>query len=221
MSFISDNINCIKKNIAIASEKVGHKGEDITLVCVTKQVPVEYIKEAIQAGIKIIGESRVEEAISKKDKLPKEISWHLVGHLQSRKARDAVRIFDLIHSVDTIKLAQEINKRAGAIGKIQDILLEVNISGEVSKYGFKPEEVNSSLREIAKLQNIRVLGLMTMAPLVDDPELTRPIFRELKKLADELGLKYLSMGMTQDYMVAIEEGANMVRIGTAIFGRGI
>lgn len=210
MSVISENIRKIRNNI----------GPEVSLVCVTKQVSVEDILEVISCGINIIGESRVEEALSKYDKLPKGISWHLVGHLQTRKVKDAVRIFDLIHSVDSLHLAQEINKRAGAIGKIQDILLEVNISGESTKYGFKAQDVRSTLEEIKNLPNVRVLGLMTMAPLVNDPELTRPIFRELKKMADDLGLKYLSMGMTQDYIVAIEEGANMVRIGTAIFGRG-
>lgn len=207
MSAISENILKIRNNIS----------PEVSLVCVTKQVPVEDIIEAISCGINIIGESRVEEALSKYDKLPKGISWHLVGHLQTRKVKDAVRIFDLIHSVDTVHLAQEIDKRAGAIGKIQDILLEVNISGESTKYGFKPEDVRSALKEISGLPNVKVLGLMTMAPLIGDP---RPIFKSLKKLADDLDLKYLSMGMTQDYMVAIEEGANMVRIGTAIFGRG-
>lgn len=204
MSAISENILKIRNNI----------GTEVSLVCVTKQVPVEDIIGAISCGINIIGESRIEEALSKYDKLPKGISWHLVGHLQTRKVKDAVKIFDLIHSVDTVHLAQEIDKRAGAIGKIQDILLEVNISGESTKYGFRPEDVIPSLAEIKKLPNVRVLGLMTMAPLVGDP---RPIFKSLKKMADDLGLKYLSMGMTQDYMVAIEEGANMVRIGTAIF----
>lgn len=201
MSVISDNIRKIRDDI----------GPDVSLVCVTKQVPIEDILEAISCGINIIGESRVEEALEKWDKLPKGISWHLVGHLQSRKVKDAVRIFDLIHSVDSAHLAEEINKRAGAIGKIQDILLEVNISGETSKYGFKPEDVR-----LVALPNVRVLGLMTMAPQTGDP---RPVFRRLKRMADDLGLKYLSMGMSQDYMAAVEEGSNMVRIGTAIFRR--
>lgn len=208
---IADNIFKVRNNIAIAG-----KGRDISLVCVTKHVPIEDILEAISCGVNIIGESRIEEALEKRDKLPKGISWHLVGHLQSRKVKDAVRIFDLVHSVDTVHLAGEINKRAGAIGKIQDILLEVNISGEVTKYGFKPGDVKSALKEIYNLPNVRVLGLMTMAPQSGDH---RPIFRGLKRMADDLELRYLSMGMSQDYIVAIEEGANMVRIGTAIFGR--
>lgn len=223
MSSIVSNILQVKNNIAIAAKKSGRNSNDINLVCVTKQVPIESIKEAISAGIKVVGESRVDEAISKKEKIHDNIRWHLVGHLQSRKVKDAVRIFDLIHSVDTVDLAEEINKRAGSIGKIQDILLEVNISGEVSKYGFKTEDVIPSLKLITDLPNVKILGLMTMAPLVDNPELTRPVFRGLKELADKIGeegvkIKYLSMGMTQDYMVAIEEGSNMVRIGTAIFG---
>lgn len=208
MSTISENIFKIRNII----------GPNVGLVCVTKNIPVEKIIEAISCGVDIIGESRVEEALEKYDKLPKGISWHLIGHLQTRKVKDAVRIFDLIHSVDSVHLAQEINKRAGAIGKIQDILLEVNISGEPTKYGFNPQEVGSAIDEIKKLPNVRVLGLMTMAPLVDDPELTRPIFRKLKKMADGFGLIHLSMGMSNDYMVAVQEGATMVRIGSAIFG---
>lgn len=206
MSQISDNILKVRNNIAIAS-----KGREVSLVCVTKHVSIEDIVEAISCGIDIIGESRVEEALEKWDKLPKGIGWHLVGHLQGRKVKDAVKIFDLIHSVDTVSLAEEINKRAGVIGKIQDILLEVNISGESTKYGFKPGDVR-----LLTLPNVRVLGLMTIAPQVGDP---RPVFRQLKKMADELKLKYISMGMSQDYISAIEEGSNMVRIGAAIFGR--
>lgn len=211
MPRIADNIIKVKNNIAIAG-----KGRRVSLVCVTKQVEIGDILEAISCGIDIIGESRVEEALEKHDKLPKGISWHLVGHLQTRKAKDAVGLFDLIHSVDSVKLAREIDKRAQAVGKVQDILLEVNVSGEAAKYGFRPEDVTKALKEISLLHNVQVLGLMTMAPLSGDP---RPFFRALKKMAEGFGLKYLSMGMSQDYIAAIEEGSNMVRIGTAIFGR--
>lgn len=214
MLSISDNIRDVRNNIEIAG-----KGRDISLVCVTKKAAIESIMEAISCGINIIGESRVSEALDKYNKLPKGISWHLVGHLQTRKVKDAVKLFDLIHSVDTVKLAEVIDKRAKEIGKVQDVLLEVNISGEITKFGFKPEDVKKAFDEISGWRNIKVQGLMTMAPLLDNPLLARPVFRNLKKMGDNLGLKYLSMGMSQDYMVAISEGANIVRIGTAIFGR--
>lgn len=223
---IADNINLVKNNIKLAAEKSSRKPDEIILVCVTKQIPVEFIKEALSGGINIIGENRVEEALEKKDNLPASVELHMIGHLQTRKAKDAVKIFSLIHSVDSLRLAEEINKRAGAIGKIQDILLEVNISGEETKYGFKPEDMLNCLEKIASLKNIKILGLMTMAPFTDDADVTRPVFRELGQLAEivkgkniqNVEMKYLSMGMSQDYTVAIEEGANMVRIGSSIFG---
>lgn len=225
MPSILENIDKIKESIAIAAEKYGNKAGDITLVCVTKQVSAERILEAISAGVGAIGESRVEEALEKLDKLPRTAQLHMIGHLQTRKVKDAVKIFSLIHSVDSINLAKEINKRAEAIGKVQNILLEINVSGEQSKYGFTAEQVINSLKEIALLKNVKAKGLMTMAPLVDDVELTRPVFKGLKILSEKIKnenvenieMKYLSMGMTQDYAVAIEEGSNMVRIGTGIF----
>jgi pyridoxal phosphate enzyme (YggS family) len=225
MSTIAENIARINENITLSADKSGRKREDINLVCVTKYISLENILEAVSFNINIIGESRVEEAQEKKDSLPKNVSIHMIGHLQSRKAKDAVRVFSLIHSVDTMSLALEINKRAENIGKAQNILLEVNISGETTKYGITPDKTICILKEISTLQNIKVSGLMTMAPLADDPELTRPVFRGMKELFEKvkaenisnIEMKYLSMGMSQDYMVAIEEGSNMVRIGTAIF----
>jgi pyridoxal phosphate enzyme (YggS family) len=225
MSTIADNIFNIKKSIASAASKTGHISEDINLVCVTKFTPIEKTLEAVSAGIRIIGESRTEEAAHKKEKLPTGIEMHLIGHLQSRKAKDAVELFDLIHSVDSISLAKEINKRAANIGKVQKILLEINISGEASKYGIKPNDAFAVLKEISILQNVKVLGLMTMAPLEKNVELTRPVFRALKQLSEKIkseninnvDIKYLSMGMSQDYIIAVEEGSNMVRIGSAIF----
>lgn len=230
MSKIADNLWQINENISIAAAKSGQRAEDITLVCVTKIIPAELMKEAITAGVRVIGENRVEEAKIKRAQLPEVIHWQMIGHLQCRKVRDAVAIFELIHSVDSVKLAEEIDKRARAINKIQDILLEVNVSAEQAKYGLTPSAVDECLAAIARLPNVRVRGLMTMAPLVDDPEMTRPVFRGLRELKEKIiarkitgvQMKYLSMGMSQDYCVAIEEGANMVRIGSAIFhGNGI
>lgn len=225
MSSIKNNLAEVRNNIAITSKKKGRTAEDISLVCVTKQIPVESINEALDNGINIIGEARVSEALSKKEVLQKDIKWHLIGHLQSRKAKEAVKVFDLIHSIDTVKLAKEIDNRARAINKVQNILLEVNISEEESKYGFKPEYILSNINEIAALSNIKVQGLMTMAPLTEDENIIRPVFRGLKNLFDRIKdrniagiqMKYLSMGMSQDYIIAIEEGSNMVRIGSAIF----
>lgn len=225
MSNIVANLTNIKENIKKAAESANRRPSDITLVCVTKQVPVEFIKEAVNAGITVIGENRVEEARAKWGKLPEGIQWHMVGHLQTRKVKEAVNMFSLIHSVDSVRLAEEIDKRSHTAGKIQDILIEVNVSGEESKYGFKPSEVIPAVKKMNKFPNIRIMGLMTMAPFVDDPEFTRPVFKGVIRLKDEIishnipnvQMKYFSMGMTQDYMAAIEEGANMVRIGTAIF----
>jgi len=225
MSIISDNLLNVKKNITAALTRSGRINEKVSLVCVTKFIPLEKIFEAISAGVEIIGESRVEESIEKKKNLPANIEIHLIGHLQSRKAKNAVELFNLIHSVDSVSIANEINKRAENIGKVQNILLEVNVSGEVSKYGMNPEDIFSVLQEISVLKNIKVLGLMTMAPIEKNIELTRPVFRGLKQLFEKIksesmkniDMQYLSMGMSQDYTVAVEEGSNMVRIGSAIF----
>ena len=226
MSNIVTSLINIRENISKAAKNANRRPSDITLVCVTKQVPVKFIKEAVNAGITVIGENRVEEALAKWGKLPEGIQWHMVGHLQTRKVKEAVNMFSLIHSVDSVRLSKEIDKRSQTIGKVQDILIEVNISGEESKYGFKLNEVIPAIKEMSGFPNIRIMGLMTMAPFVDDPEFTRPVFRGVIRLKDEIishnipnvQMKYFSMGMTQDYMAAIEEGANMIRIGTAIFG---
>jgi len=228
MFSIEGNIKSILRDISLSSEKSVCKSGDVSLVCVTKTIPAGMISEAISAGVKIVGESRVEEALEKYELLPKNIEWHMIGHLQTRKVKEAIKIFDLIHSVDTLRLAEEIDKRAGAAGKIQDILLEVNIAEEESKYGFKKDDVITALREMSRLKNIRVLGLMTMAPLDEDPEKSRPVFRGLRELSEAIKkenitnilMKHLSMGMSQDYGVAVEEGATLVRIGSAVFKEG-
>jgi pyridoxal phosphate enzyme (YggS family) len=205
---------------------VNRNSEEIKLVAVTKTANIEQIEEAINAGVKIIGENKIQEAKKKYQILNADIEWHLVGHLQTNKAKYAVEIFNCIHSVDSIKLAQEIDKRSLQFGKIMDVLVEVNVSGEESKYGIKPEEVEAFLKDISEFPRIRVRGLMTIAPIVEDKEEVRPYFRKLRELSKEIKSKniknvkmdYLSMGMTEDFEVAIEEGANMVRVGRGIFG---
>ena len=223
---IRENLERIKEKIRVKSELVGRDPQEITLVAVTKTVEADRIEEAIAAGVNIIGESRIQEAKEKYGKVESRIIWHLVGHLQRNKAKDAVKIFDLIHSVDSAELAKEIDKQAKKIGKIQKILVEANVSGEESKYGLNPEGVIIFLQEVSGLPNIKVEGLMTMAPFYENPEDCRPCFRKLKELVKEVKAKniknvemtYLSIGMSNDFEVAIEEGSNMVRIGRAIFG---
>lgn len=196
------------------------------MVAVTKTATIEQTKEAISAGVRIIGENKVQEAKKKYQILTGDIEWHLVGHLQTNKVKYAVEIFDLIHSVDSIKLAKEIDKRSLQFGKITNVLVEVNVSGEETKYGIRPEEVELFLGEISKFSGIRIRGLMTIAPIVKNKEEVRPYFKELKELSEKMRNKniknvkmdYLSMGMTDDFEVAIEEGANMIRIGRGVFG---
>jgi pyridoxal phosphate enzyme (YggS family) len=223
---LRENLERIKEKIRVKSELVGRDPQKITLVTVTKTVEADRVEEAIAAGVNIIGESRVQEAKEKYEKVESRVIWHLVGHLQRNKAKDAVKIFDLIHSVDSAKLAKEIDKQARKVGKIQKILIEVNVSGEESKYGLSPEGVIPFLQEVSGLPNIKVEGLMTMAPLYENPEDCRPCFKKLKELVEKVKteniknveMTYLSMGMSNDFEVAIEEGSNMVRIGRAIFG---
>lgn len=223
---IRENLERIKEKIRMKSELVGRDPQEITLVAVTKTVEADRIEEAIAAGVNIIGESRIQEAKEKYRKVESRIIWHLVGHLQRNKAKDAVKIFDLIHSVDSAELAKEIDKQAKKIGKIQKILVEANVSGEESKYGLNPEGVIAFLQEVNGLPNIKVEGLMTMTPFYENPENCRPCFRKLRELIEEVKAKNiknvemtcLSIGMSNDFEVAIEEGSNMVRIGRAIFG---
>jgi len=223
---IKENLEKIAEKIRLKLELAGRDSGDITMVAVTKTVEEDRIREAIASGVRIIGENRVQEAKDKYAKLGNEVIWHLVGHLQTNKAKDAVKIFDLIHSVDSVKLAKEIDKEARKVGKVQKVLIEVNLSGEETKYGLSPEEVIPFLKDISELPNMKVEGLMTMAPFYENPEDCRPYFRRLKELMEKVKarkienveMKYLSMGMTNDYEVAIEEGSNMVRIGRAIFG---
>jgi len=223
---IEENIRSIKENIARIAEKVKRNPEEIEIVAVSKTVEVERIKEAIRCGIKIIGENKVKEAEEKFSKIPEKFERHLVGHLQTNKVKKAIGLFDMIQSLDSLKLANEISKRALESGKVMEVLVEVNTSGEESKFGIRPDEVLDFVKSTSELKGIKVKGLMTVGLFTSDVEKARPCFRILKELFEKIksenipgiDMKYLSMGMTSDYEVAIEEGSNMLRIGTAIFG---
>lgn len=222
---INKNIQSVRQRIKNAAKISGRNPEDITLVAVTKNQPVSAVEEVIKAGIRDIGENRNQELLAKYKAVDGDVNWHFIGHLQRNKVKYIIPFVYLIQSVDSTPLAEEISKRAAKIGKVQDILLEVNISGEATKYGFPPKEVVPAIEELAQLKNIYIKGLMMMAPLLDNREQLRPYFAELKEMFDDLysrhepnvEMRYLSMGMTGDFEVAIEEGSNMVRIGTAIF----
>ncbi len=215
---IGANIEAVRKRIAYACQRVGRSPEEVTLVAVTKTVDPSAIAAAFKLGVTHFGENRVQEAVAKIGQLPGlklRPTWHMVGHLQTNKAKVAVETFDVIHSVDSMRLAEVLSQRTQ---KTLPILLEVNVSGEASKSGFPIVEVAPALEAISRLPRLKIKGLMTIAPLVADAEQVRPIFRQLRSLRDSLKLEHLSMGMTDDFEVAIEEGATMVRIGRAIFG---
>ena len=223
MGNIAANIKGIIHKIKLAAERVGRKEESVKLVAVTKTVDVSKIKEAIRAGIKIIGENRVQEAREKFKDIGKEVEWHLIGHLQTNKVKYIFDIFSLIHSVDSLSLAEEIQKRAENKGLETDILIEVNLSGEKTKFGILPEKAINFVKDISRFKNINIMGLMTIPPFSESPEDSRKYFKMLRMLRDDIQregieMKELSMGMSNDFEVAVEEGATMVRIGTAIFG---
>ena len=217
----------VNMRIEKTARACGRDPKSVRLVAVSKTVPANRVKEAIEAGVTDIGENYVQEARNKFNMLAAyPISWHFIGHLQSNKAKYAVRLFDLIHSVDTIKLARELNKQSEKVNKIQDILIQVNVSRETSKSGIYIKDTYDLVKEIGLLKNLSIKGLMTMPPFFDAPEKVKPYFSELRHLRDRIAaenlpgvrLDELSMGMTGDFEVAIEEGATLVRIGTAIFG---
>lgn len=224
---LKDNIISLRERIDRAASRAGRKPGEIRLVCVTKEAEIKRVEEAISFGCGDIGENRIREAIEKYNTIGTKAIWHLIGHLQRNKVRDALKVFSLIHSVDSEPLAREIDKEALKTGKVQDILVEVDISGEAGKYGIAPQEAAGFVEKLSSYPNIHIAGLMGIAPMVDVPEKARPYFASLKRIFDDLAsrniknteMKYLSMGMSQDFEVAIEEGSNMVRIGSAIFGR--
>jgi len=221
---IEDRIQEVHQRIATAAERAGRPVDEVTLLPATKKQTVETLKSVMECGLKYFGENRVQEAIPKVSSLPPSVRWDFIGGLQSNKARQVVGVFDLIHSVDSVKLAVEINKRASQRGMNQKILLEINVGGEAGKHGIAPGEASGLLAEINALDHIEVHGLMTVPPFRENLEDVRPFFRKLRELRDELeqkegyGLPVLSMGMTHDFEIAIEEGATIVRVGTAIFG---
>ena len=228
--------NVIVENLAIVQEKVQQAlnnrlnekfDQTVKLIAVTKNNDIYAMREAIDAGIKVVGENRIQEALDKKKELNRTVEWHLIGHLQTNKVKQAVLNFDLIHSVDSERLAVEINKVANSLNKVQEILVQVNVANEISKFGLNIEQVNSFIKTISQHENLKVVGLMLIAPYYENPEEARPIFRKLYEQFMEIKnqqilnveMKWLSMGMTNDYQVAIEEGANIIRVGTGIFGQ--
>lgn len=221
---VSENLAAVTDRVRRAARKVGRTPDEITLVVVTKDVDVKTVKEAVSSGARVLGESYIQEAVAKKEKIrDKSIRWHFIGHLQKNKAKVAVEMFDLIHSIDSFELAKELNKKAK---KPLDVLIGVNIAREKTKSGVTPDGAVKLAREIAELPNLRLKGLMTIPPFYEDPEISRPYFITLRRLAERINrerlpgvtMHSLSMGMSNDFEVAIEEGSTLVRVGTAIFG---
>ncbi len=223
---LRENLKEVQSNIEAAALRCGRKKEDVTLIAVSKTKPVSMLQEVYDLGVRDFGENRVQELVEKYDKLPKDIRWHLIGHLQTNKVKYIIDKVCLIHSVDSLKLAQEISKEAVKHSVTANILIEVNAAGEESKFGVSPDEVEELIKDIAKLPGICIKGLMTVAPYVVDSEENRRFFVKMKQFSvdisrksiDNVCMDYLSMGMSGDYTVAVEEGSTMVRVGTSIFG---
>ena len=223
---IKENLSSVEEKIAKACERVGRKREEVTLIAVSKTKPVECIKEAMAYGTVDFGENKVQEIVEKYETILEPLNWHMIGHLQRNKVKYIVDKVALIHSVDSLRLAEQINEEAKKKNVIAKILIEVNMAGEESKFGVKPEETLSLIEQIALLTNVKIMGLMTIAPYVENGEENRVYFQKMRKLnidikrknIDNVCMDILSMGMTGDYEVAVEEGATMVRVGTGIFG---
>jgi pyridoxal phosphate enzyme (YggS family) len=211
---IAENLAAVEARIRSACDRAGRKRSEVTLVAVTKTFGADRVDEAIAAGVTHVGENRVQEARDKKSQVRNAARWHLIGHLQSNKAKDAVRIFDVIETVDSVDLAQKI---ARASDSARDVLLQVNIGDEPQKSGILPADVESTVRQIGGIDGLRLLGLMAIPP-VGTPDDARRYFRRLRQIRDQIGLEHLSMGMSEDFEIAIEDGSTMVRIGRAIFG---
>lgn len=223
---IKDQLKEIRAHIKEAAQRAARSEDDITLIAVSKTYPVTAIKEAVLEGCTDFGENHVQELMSKIDSVKENVNWHLIGHLQTNKVKYVVGKTSLIHSMDSLKLAEEIEKQSAKRGIITNVLVEVNVADEATKYGFKLDEVMGVMKILNTMPHIKVEGLMTVAPYVENPEKNRPIFRKLYELSvdiqkqnlDNISTSILSMGMSNDYQIAIEEGATMVRVGTAIFG---
>lgn len=224
---IAQNITDILKNVEISAKKCGKSLEDITVIAVSKTVDSSRALQAFEAGLINLGENRVQEFVNKHENLKNyDINWHIIGHLQKNKVKYIIGKVKLIHSLESLSLAEEIDKRSKQQGLVTDVLIELNIAEEESKFGIKKEDLIDFIKSVERFENIRIVGLMTVAPYVEDKEEVRWVFKEMKRLYDTVSsmsiknveMKFLSMGMTNDYDVAIEEGANIIRIGTAIFG---
>ena len=215
---IATNLERVRERLARAAERAGRRPDKVLLIAVSKTVDVERIRAAVAAGVTALGENRVQEAKTKIAELGRPAAWHLIGHLQTNKVKDALPLFDVIHSLDRLELAREIERRAAARGQVVDALLQVNVAAEASKGGVGADAVGETLDTIGKLAHVRVRGLMTIPPEVERAEDSRPWFRRLREMAERHGLRELSMGMSGDFEVAVEEGATMVRVGTAVFG---
>lgn len=223
---IRENLDIVERNIQAACDKAGRDRSEVTLVAVSKTKPVSDLMEAYDAGIRVFGENKVQELVDKMEKMPGDIHWHMIGHLQRNKVKYIVGKVELIHSVDNAELAEEINRRAEKAGVVQDILIEVNIADEETKFGIAKEEVKDFYVNISKLPYVNVRGVMCIAPYVVEPEQNRHYFADLRKIfvditnniVDNSRVDIMSMGMTGDYQVAVEEGATLIRVGTGIFG---
>ena len=226
MNTIRDHLNEVRENIQKACEKAGRSPQEVTLIAVSKTKPLLMLEEAYEAGARDFGENKVQEILEKHPKMPEDARFHMIGHLQRNKVKQVLPHAVLIHSVDSYRLAEQISQEAGKLGITAKILLEVNVAKEESKFGMMPEDVEEMAGQIAALPHLQIEGLMTIAPFVDDPEKNRPVFRKLyqlsvdikKKNIDNVNMGVLSMGMTGDYQVAVEEGSTMIRVGTGIFG---
>jgi PLP dependent protein len=224
---VQENVKTIRDRIASACRRAGRSPEDVTLIAVAKTFSADLVRDAVRAGVVDIGENYVQELLPKREALRSEqVRWHFIGHLQSNKVRAIVPWVAMVHAVESRSLAEEINRRAAAAGRVLELLVEVNTTGEQSKFGVRPEETEGFVRSLAELDHVSVGGLMTIGPFLPDPELSRPMFRTLRLLRDRIAasgqanvtMRHLSMGMTGDFEVAIDEGATLIRIGTAIFG---
>ena len=218
MTDIRANLERVRERVAKAAERAGRRPSAVLLIGVSKTVEVARIREAIEGGVPALGENRVQEAKEKVAEIGRPVPWHLIGHLQTNKVRDALEIFDVIHSIDRLDLARELDKRARARGRTVDALVEVNLAGEASKGGVAPDGLDELLHAVAAMSMVKVRGLMAIPPEAKEPDDSRVWFRALRKLGERHGFAELSMGMSGDFEVAIEEGATMVRVGTAIFG---
>lgn len=226
-NYIKKNIEEIKSRVEEAALKSGRNLGDITIIAVTKTIDTDRISKAVEEGLINLGENKVQEICEKYDNIKRGCVWHLIGHLQTNKVKYIIDKVKMIHSVDSIELAQEIQKRAEKEGRVLEALVQVNVAGETTKFGISPNDASDFIKQLSLLKNLKVKGLMTIAPYVENPEEVRGVFKELRKIfidinkerINNINMDCLSMGMSNDFEVAIEEGANMVRIGTAIFGK--